>query len=66
MSDDYNPVCLHKGGQTYATRVGECCPICGLIRHRHSTLELVPIAEAGGIRVLTDVVVPIRPSRGSR
>jgi hypothetical protein len=56
MSD----VCLHKDEGAYETRVGFCCPRCGMIRHRHSELVLVPIQTIGGITLSTDVAVPIR------
>ena len=66
MSDDvdnYNPVCLHKGGQTYESRVGTVCPFCGFIRHRHSVMRMVELGEFGGIRLLTSVPVPVREAR---
>lgn len=58
--DDYNPVCLHKDDGAYETRVGLCCPICGMIRHRHSQLVLVPLKTIGDITVSTSVAVPLK------
>jgi hypothetical protein len=53
-------ICIHKNGKPWKTQVGWCCDVCGCIRFRHSTLELVPIAHVGGITVLTSVTVPIQ------
>lgn len=61
MNDDtdWDPVCLHKGGDPRVGRTGLICPTCGYIRHRHSRLWFSPVLVAGGITVLTTVVVPL-------
>jgi hypothetical protein len=59
----YGPPCLHKEGETYATRTGQLCADCGYVRHRHSVLIFTPLRVFGGITVSTTLPVRIEALR---